>query len=234
MFCLNKINFSGILVIGGPRLPRSVEIWSAAHPEQGGCVLNYYPREMLYGSTVNLVSKRLIACWYDTCEIFQGGSWQHLQETIANRTFHSNAATEEAVLLIGGSFSNTTEWIPMDGSPAKLGPFTLRHGPGHCTIQISADVLVVTGGTETEAYVTQYHLDDGSKTSLTPLGQPRSLHACGVYQDLGGQQVNSKASQLQALLCNLLIMNALSYFEILQNFSNAQDILKVSFFNDDV
>jgi len=182
----------GILVIGGfpsSSVSQSVEFWSAADPEQGSCVLTDYPREMTFGPTVNLVSGHLVACYGNTCEINREGSWQHLQDTIVAREWHSSAATEEAVLLIGG-YSKTTEWIPVDGSAAHQGTFNVRHGRGHCTIQISGFTIVMTGGLNTENYVTQYHLFGGSETQLTPMsGQGRSYHACGVYQDTSGQQV---------------------------------------------
>merc|ERR1712037_952016 len=188
---------NGILVMGGGNpfvsADQSVEFWSAADPEQGSCVLNDYPRWLGGGQTVNLVSGRLVACYEDTCETYREGSWQHLQDTTSNRRYHSSATREDAVLLIGGKYfggsSNSTEWIPVDGSAAKPGPFTVRHGYDHCTIQLSDDIIVVTGGWQTEAFVTEYHMEDGTETALTPLGKPRWGHACGVYLDEDGQQV---------------------------------------------
>merc|ERR1719237_429659 len=144
---------------------------------------------MRFGPTVNLVSGHQVACYEDTCEIYREGSWQHLQDTTARRSDHSSATREDAVLLIGGLVSDSTEWILVDGSAAKPGPFTVRHGYRHCTIQLSDDIIVVTGGWQTEAFVTEYHLEDGTETALTPLGQPRWDHACGVYQDADSQQV---------------------------------------------
>ena len=187
---------AGILIIGGysSSAQRSVEYWSPA--EQGNCILNDYPRSVQY-PTANLVSGRLVACSGDTCEIYREGSWQHLQDTTVRRDFHSSATTKDAVLLIGGTiaysgedFTDTTELIPVDGSPAQPGPFTVRHKEMHCTIQTSDDVIVVTGGYNTFDFVTQYHLTDGTETPLTSLGQGRGEHACGVYQDTDGQQVS--------------------------------------------
>ena len=68
-------------------------------------------------------------------------------------------------------------------------PFTVGHGHDHCTIQLSADIIVVTGGANTEHYVTEYQLADGKETILSSLQQPRYTHACGVYQETGGNQV---------------------------------------------
>ena len=95
----------------------------------------------------------------------------------------------DRILLIGGYDSSSTEWISLDGSPSKPGPFDVRHGSDHCTIQLSSDLIVVTGGWgDTGDLVTSYHLSgDGDETPLTPMGQGRGAHACGVYQDAGQQ-----------------------------------------------
>ena len=146
---------------------------------------------MTYGPTVNLVSGRLVVCYGNTCEIYREGSWEHLQNTTASRWRHSSVTIEDAVLLIGGMESDSTEWIPVNGSAAHQGPFTVRHGRDHCTLQISDDIIVVTGGVNTDNYATQYNLTDGTEIPLTPLlEQGRRTHACGVYQNPDGQQVS--------------------------------------------
>ena len=150
---------------------------------------------MYQGPTVNLVNGSLVACFSYTCEIYQDGSWQHLQDTTVSRRYHSSVATEDAVLLIGGYGLKTTEWVPVGPtSPAKREPFSIRHGLDHCTIKTSADVIVVTGGYCSDVFchemVTQYQIHDGTETILTPMGQPRYHHACGVYLDANNQQVS--------------------------------------------
>ena len=147
---------------------------------------------MTGGPTVNLVSDHLVACYEDTCEIYQEGSWQYLQDTTATRKYHSSATREDAVLLIGGQYSDSTEWIQVDGSVAQPGPFTVRHGEYHCTSQLSEDLIVVTGGVGTDSFVTEYHLVEGTETPLTSMGQPRFRHACGVYLDADDQQVSKR------------------------------------------
>ena len=113
----------------------------------------------------------------------------YLQDTMATRRQHSSASTADAVLLIGGKDSDSTEWIPVDGSDARPGPFTVMNGYRACTIQINRDVIVVTGGEYTEDFVTKYRLDNGKETPLPPLVQPRTDHACAVYDDKGGDKV---------------------------------------------
>ena len=139
----------GILVIGSdyPQSAyQSVEFWSPSDPEEGSCQLNDYPRYMWQGPTANLVSGQLVACFEDSCEIYNGGGeWRHLVDTIYTRTHHSSAVKEDKILLIGGSNSDSTEWISLDGSPSQPGPFNVRHGGGQCTAQISEDEVVVSG-----------------------------------------------------------------------------------------
>merc|ERR1719264_646491 len=117
----------GILVIGGDSYyENSVEYWSPSDPEEGSCKLNDYPREMYNGPTANLVSGQLVACYGDSCEIYNdGGEWTHLADT-SYREKHSSAVKddENRILLIGGTYSSQgTEWILVDGSPSQPGPF---------------------------------------------------------------------------------------------------------------
>ena len=97
----------------------------------------------------------------------------------------------DAAFLIGGSESSTTEWIPTGGAAQQQG-FIVRHGIEHCSIQISVDVAVVTGGSGTEDLVTEYQLTSGTETPHTSMGHPRYQHACGSYLDADGQQVSKK------------------------------------------
>ena len=117
-----------------------------------------------------------------------------MTETTSTRIHHSSAVKEDRLLLIGGSYSRSTEWISVDGSPSQPGPFDVRHGHIHCTIQLSDDTIVVTGGYETEEYATKYELSNRNETPLTPMVQGRFAHACAVYQDAGGQQVRRGCS----------------------------------------
>ena len=182
--------FPGILVIGG-RPNFSVELWSPSE----NCILEDYPRRMRWGPTANLVSKKLVACYNRTCEIYDNGEWNHLVDTRERRTYHSSAVKDDRLLLIGGLYSRTTEWIPLDGSPSQPGPFDIRHGYLHCTLQISNEIIIVTGGRDTESYVTEYQLTgDGNETPLSPLTKGRAEHACGVYRGAGGEQVRRVCS----------------------------------------
>ena len=189
-------------MIGGynpPSANQSVEFWSPTNPEEGSCQLSNYPKEMDYSPTANLVSGQLVACYENSCEIYNnGGEWNQLSETRSRRRGHSSAVKEDRILLIGGFDSSSTEWISVEGSPSQPGPFDVRHEFSHCTIQPSADIIVVTGGREgTFEYVTEYKLSDGNETPLTPMVQGRYGHACGLYQDAGGQQVRRVCTGLE-------------------------------------
>ena len=152
---------------------------------------------MALGPTVNLVSDQLVACSEYNCEVYRNGSWQHLQHTLYRWNEHSSASTNDAVLLIGGSDDHwdhsKTEWVPVDGSPTYPGLFSVRHGYHHCTIQVSALTIVVTGGTDNpyyQDYVTEYQLNDITETPLTQLRHAWFGHACGSFQNNDGQQVS--------------------------------------------
>ena len=115
------------------------------------------------------------------------------------------------------SFDKQFFWLLGDtlfDGTSSLGPFEVAHGFGHCTIQVSPDTIVVTGGVGAEDgtgqdWVTSYKLTDGSET---PWGggliQGRAYHACGAYHDAGGQQVSTvnlrknynQSGDIQALL----------------------------------
>jgi len=192
----------GILVIGGSPASQSIEFWSAADPEEGSCVLKDYPRELGSGPNVNLVSGQLVACYFDGCDTFEDGEWNHLVDTGYSRIYASSAVNDHRILLIGGlqadPDADTTEWIPVDGSPAQPGPFNAGNlGPSHCTIQTAPDRVVVTGGRRgnslddyTYDYVAEYQLTgDFTETPLTPMPHGRIGHGCGVYKGVGGQQV---------------------------------------------
>merc|ERR1711971_506171 len=120
--------------------------------------------------------------------IYNNGQWDYLTETKSRRYRHSSAVKGDRILLIGGYYSNSTEWISADGSPSQAGPFQVRHGYLHCTMQLSADLILVTGGYGAELYVTEYQLT-GEENPLTPMRQARMGHACAVYQGAAGQQV---------------------------------------------
>jgi len=182
----------GILVIGGESSPSAVEFWSSTNADQESCQLSDYPRKMWDGPTMSLVGNQLVACLDKSCDIYQEGAWEHLQDTIEWRRYHSAVGLREKLLLIGGYDSRSTEFIPVDGSGASPGPFTVRHGRDHCTMKISEDVIVVTGGRGTPDRVTEYQLTDGRETALTRLTEGRGYHACGVYQDADGQQVSEE------------------------------------------
>ena len=72
----------------------------------------------------------------------------------------------------------------------ELGPL---HGSFHCTIQISPDLIIITGGMKLGRFldkVTRYQLGrNETGEDLTSMSHERSHHACATYRDAGGQQV---------------------------------------------
>ena len=185
---------SGILVIGSSywssSSSSSVEFWSPANnTKEESRTLADYPSN-IYGPTANFVAGHLVAYFAESCERYDNGAWIKIADTRLGRFHHSSAQSDDRILLIGGIDSRSTEWIPMDGGPSKQGSFDVRHGGSHCTIQVSSDVIVVTGGHYSRDYVTEYKLTgDATETVMTPLITGRYGHACGVYRQADGQQV---------------------------------------------
>ena len=158
----------------------SVEFWSPSNPEEGSCVLNDYPREMWGQNTANFVSGKLVSCYKASCDIYNNGMWTELVKTRVSRLMSSSVQTEDQILLIGGFGTQSTEWIPLDGSPSQPGPFEVRNTELHCTIQVSPDTFVLAGGrgAGTENYVTEYQLTgDGAERELNGVIMP-SLSRC--------------------------------------------------------
>ena len=147
---------------------------------------------MSEGPTANFVAGQLVACYDYSCEKYNDidNSWTKIADTRSPRQYHSSAQHEDRILLIGGEYSSSTEWISTDGGESQVGPWIVRHGWSHCTIQVSSDLIVVTGGSSTLDYVTEYQLTgDASETRMTSLITGRDRHACGVYREAGGEQV---------------------------------------------
>ena len=178
---------SGIMAIGPAH---SVEFWSAVNPDEGSCVTADYPREMNYGPTANFVAGQLVACGENRCDVYVAGQWVFLVTTLAERRYHSSVVRGDRILLIGGD-SRTTEWISLDGSSPETGPFETRHGGLQCTIQVSSDVIIMLSGWGSGGKVTEYRLDVPNEgTPLTDrLDDQTRNAACGVYQNVAGQQV---------------------------------------------
>ena len=101
--------------------------------------------------------------------------------TLEFRYAHSSAVTSEGVLLLGGYDSRTTEVIPATGAAAVAGMVSLSHGYGHCTVQLSDGLAVLSGGHQSPALVTEYDLLSGEARHLPELREGRRTHACSWY-----------------------------------------------------
>jgi hypothetical protein len=147
----------------------------------------------MYDPTVDMVEGQVLACYRDSCLELTGSGWEAGPSTLHARTRHTSAVTAEGLLLVGGLDSpTTTELLPAEGGPSEEG-FPLQPGRwDHCSIQLSADTIVLTGGWGTYSLVTEHSgLGTGGEVTtreLPALTIPRDRHACGVYT-VGGTQV---------------------------------------------
>ena len=172
-------------MVGGYGAETSAEVW-APPPEETHCNLPSLPSNMWDGLTADTVEGRVLACYNDSCLELTGSGWEARSSTLHNRSFHTSAVTSEGLLLLGGLDSPlTTELLPADGGPSRES-FPLQPGrQDHCSIQVSADTIVLTGGLYTESLVTElYGLGTGGEVTsreLPSLLHPRYIHICGAY-----------------------------------------------------
>ena len=142
--------------------------------------------------TLDAVENTIIACRDSACEKLLGGSWVHHSGTSHQRLQHTSAVHGGKILLVGGSaFPTTTEWINMDGSGEAGFPLQSPGRQNHCSITLETPPsMILTGGKDNGALVTQYSLPNGEVLGTTAdLIEPREYHACGVYQTSEGSQV---------------------------------------------
>ena len=144
---------------------------------------------MEYGPTMNFISGQLVACYTKSCDVYRGGNWEHLVDLDLGRDGSSSVQHNGRILLVAGYGRRDSVWVSLDGSPTEPGP-AIRHGEWHCTIQVSNDIFIVTGGRHTDELVTEYNLSAGTEIQLNNI-EKRSDHACGAYQDANGQQVRN-------------------------------------------
>jgi hypothetical protein len=185
---------SGLLVVGsrpGGAASRSAEVW-ALPPEENHCTRPDIPFNRIQ-STEDTEQGRIITCYRDSCLELTGSGWEAGPSTLHERQAHTSAVTAEGLLLAGGYTSpTTTELLPAGGGPSRES-FSLQPGrKEHCSIQLSADTIVLTGGWGTESLVNEHSgLGTGGEVTtreLPALLTPRHYHACGVYT-VGGAQV---------------------------------------------
>ena len=169
-------------MVGGNGADTSAEVW-APPPEETHCTLPDLPSDT-YSPTVDTVEGRILACYRDNCLELTGTGWEAGPSTLHSRSFHTSAVTAEGLLLVGGNDSpTTTELLPGEGGLAREG-FPLQPGrTGHCSIQLSADTIVLTGGAVTGSLVTEHSgLATGGEVTtreLPTLLTPRYIHAWG-------------------------------------------------------
>ena len=78
---------------------------------------------MYGGPTANFVAGQLVACYEDSCEKYDDNdnSWTKIADTRSPRQYHSSAQHEDRILLIGGRYSSSTEWISTNGGEPQIG-----------------------------------------------------------------------------------------------------------------
>jgi len=173
---------TGLLVVGGEGGLQSVEFW-APPPLSAQCFLSDLPHWNFYHSLDSL-NGEVILCGDSYCSRLKGDKWEEAAQLVEKRWRHTSVVTSRGLMLLGGQASpNTTELVSMEGGGTKellpLEPPRLDH----CSIQVSEDVVVLTGGRGTEFLVTEHNLSqrEARVKQLPSLETGRRYHACGHY-----------------------------------------------------
>ena len=156
-------NSTVLVVAGGNGAGTSVEVcplllppqaWSTSPPSCSG--LPPFPRDMFAGVSLDLVGKELVACWEDGCLVLGPEGWEEGPATLHSRTFHTTLVAGTTLHLLGGNQSpGTSEVVDLATGAVREG-FPLRPARGgHCSIPVAADTVVLTGGWQAEALVTE-------------------------------------------------------------------------------
>lgn len=175
------------LVVGGWSTPNSSEVLSLE--QELSCTLPALPAEMS-GHTVDVVGGKVVACLEYLCYQLVGGYWDFLSANLFARAGHSSSVTDQGLLLVGG-WSNPfnpaayhAEVMPAEGGVSNYAfPIPWPGRRDHCNIKVSGSTIVMTGGLDTEASVTEVSGIGGAVSfkNLSSLVTGRWDHACGAY-----------------------------------------------------
>ena len=173
---------SGLLLAGGNSI-NSAQIWTK---DFGSCALpSLHATES--GHTIDSISGSLIDCHGTTCNrLIPEDGWEEVVELIEPRVGHTSAIlADDLLLLVGGRESPSTTELVDIAKGKSTASFNLQPGRQfHCSIQLTSDTVVLTGGLSTETLVTEISNLGEAETlvkELPALQEGRRAHACGSY-----------------------------------------------------
>ena len=129
----------------------------------------------------------MIDCHGTTCNrLIPEDVWEELVELIEPRVGHTSAIlANDLLLLVGGRESPSTTELVDIAKGKSTASFNLQTGRQfHCSIQLTSDTVVLTGGLSTETLVTEISNLGEAETlveELPALQEGRRAHACGSY-----------------------------------------------------
>jgi len=175
-------NSTGLLLAGGNSI-NSAQIWTK---DSGSCVL---PPLLATesGHTVDSVSGSLVDCHGTTCnQLTPEEGWEEVVRLLEPRLGHTSAViSDDLLLLLGGQDSSDTTELVDVAKGETTASFTLQPGRQfHCSVQLTSDTVVLTGGLGTETLVTEFSnlgQTEPSVKELPGLQDGRRAHACGSF-----------------------------------------------------
>lgn len=145
-----------------------------------------------------------ITCYMNSCDLLTPDlGWEAgVVNTLHSRRFHSSSVTVQGLLLIGGDDSPETSELLAWGTNQSI-PSVVLPSPGrsrHCSIQISEDIFILTGGSlpQTSNLVTELsNLGSNWQVSNQPISSSSLLAPTGAlhvmyYCRSGGRKRKNK------------------------------------------
>ena len=173
---------TGLLLAGGNSI-NSGQIWTK---DSGSCALPPLLTSES-GHTIDSVSGSLVDCHGTTCNrLTPEEGWEEVVVLLEPRLGHTSAViSDDLLLLVGGKESSDTTELVDIARGESTASFTLQPGRQfHCSVQLTSDTVVLTGGLGTDTSVAEFSSLGESEPSvkeLPGLQDGRRAHACGSY-----------------------------------------------------
>ena len=178
----NAKKSTGLLLAGGNSI-NPAQFWTK---DSGSCALPPLLSSDS-GHTVDLVSNTLVDCHGRTCnQLTPQNGWEEVVVLVEPRLGHTSAVLDDDLLLLvgGRDSSETTEMVDLAKGKSMIG-FSVQPGRRfHCSTQLTADTIVLTGGLGTQTIVSEIsnlREPEPSLRDLPSLQEGRRAHACGSY-----------------------------------------------------
>lgn len=163
------------------------------------------------GHSTSYVDSHVLTCGDDysdadtSCVELTSEGWMPHSTLTGRRKGHSSAVMLGRLYLLGGHTSPQTSEIlfPSDVTQWFPGNSLAVNTWESCSVKITPEVYIITGGSESPNEVWQYDITKGTQTRLADMIYGRSSHGCAFVKDdnsgnmgiiVAGGELNNKAT----------------------------------------